>query len=621
MTEEPGVGTQTRHDEVRRWLAGVGTIAAAVNNPVALPELLDLIARTACELMGYEGCGVLLADEKQHALVISGSHGLSPDYVARVNAEHTIELGSGPLSNGPSSRAFRNAEPVAFPELSAEPSFHPWAEVAWEYGYRAIVAVPLLVDGVPAGTVNCYRRVVHPFGPDEIGLLKTLANQAGIALQTARLRNRERETIADLEQLNRSLTEQHRLLQQAEQIHRELTAVALRAGGVQGVADALARLLARPVLVADPGGQPLANAQHRGVMLDPAPIAVPLDGTDGLNEVTPAEDADATVPRITAPVTLGDELVARVWLPGRLDDLQPLDRRAVEHGAVVSALELLRRRTAMDVEWRLRGDLLSDLLSGNPPAALGVRAETLGHDLSRPHSVLVVRGDREPGRPGADAVWPADVRRLLGIAQSAADRTRPRPLVTSSGEYVVLLWPHDPAGREIDPEAAADTIRQAAHRGLEDTTVSVAVSPRCTELRDYAAGFRIARGAVELARLDGGPGRTITLPDLGVYGLLLQLEDPRELVGFAERVLAPLREYETRKGISLVETLRTYLDHGLSTTRTAAALYLHTNTVALRLKRIEELIGRPLTQPEALLQLTAALMAQDVASASGARAR
>ncbi|MHA6796394.1 helix-turn-helix domain-containing protein [Pseudonocardia bannensis] len=613
MTQQADADTQTRHDEVRRWLAGVGTIAAAVNNPVALPDLLDLIARTACELMGYEGSGVLLADETEHALVISGSHGLSAEYVARVNAEHTIRLGSGPLSEGPSSRAFRSAAPVPIGDLSADPSFDPWAGLAWEHGYRAIVAVPLLVGGTPAGTLNCYRTEVHHFGPDELGLLDTLANQAGIALETARLRDRERDTIADLELLNRSLTEQHRMLEQAGQIHRELTAVALRAGGVQAVADALSRLLSRPVLVADPTGQPLANAQHRGVLLDPEPIAVPVETTtEQMTEVVPSEDAPAAVPRITAPVMLGDELVARLWLPGRLDDLAPLDRRAVEHGAVVSALELLRRRTAMDVEWRLRGDLLSDLLSGNPPAALAERAETLGHDLARPHSVLVVRGDRGAGEGSSDAPWPTDVRRLLGIAQSAADRTRPRPLVTSSGEYVVLLWPHDPTGREVNPQAAAESVRQAARRGLDGMNVSVAVSPRCTELRDYAAGFRVARGAVELARLRGGSGRTITLPDLGVYGLLLQLEDPNELIGFAERVLAPLREYEARKGISLISTLRTYLDEGLSTARTAAALYLHVNTVALRLKRIEELIGMPLTQPEALLQLTAALMAQDV---------
>jgi sugar diacid utilization regulator/GAF domain-containing protein len=600
--------TETRHDEVRRWLAGVGTIAAAVNAPVELPALLDLIARTACELTGYEAAGVLLADDAEHALYISGSHGLSADYVARVNAEHTIKLGSGPLSAGPSSRAFRAAEPVAISDLSADPSFAPWVGVALEYGYRAIVAVPLLVGGRAAGTVNCYRTGVHPFGADEIDLLKTLANQAGIALETARLRDRERRTIDDLEQLNRSLTAQHRLLEQAEQIHRELTAVALRAGGVQAVADALARLLARPVLVADPAGQPLANAQHRGVLLDPAPIATAGDTAE--EATSPLRDS-TTGELMTAPVVLGDELVARLWIAGRVSGLGPLDRRAVEHAAVVCGLELLRQRTALEVEWRLRGDVLSDLLGGGDSAGLGARAESLGHDLTRPHSVLVVKADR-PGGQVQQGAGPSDVRRLLGIAQVTADGPGPRPLVTSWGDYVVVLWPESRPGPRAEAADAAEAIRQAAQRALGGGTASAVVGRRCIALSDYASAFRIARGALELAQLRGGTNRTSTVPDLGVYGLLLQLEDPHELVRFADGVLAPLHHYDERKDLSLVATLRTYLEQGMSTSRTAAALFVHPNTIGLRLRRIEELIGVRLAEPEALLHVKAAFMAEDV---------
>lgn len=602
----PGMTTETRHDEVRRWLAGVGTIAAAVNAPVELPALLDLIAATACELTGYEAGGVLLADDGEHALYISGAHGLSAEYVARVNAEHTIKLGSGPLSAGPSSRAFRTAEPVAISDLSEDPSFAPWVAAALEYGYRAIVAVPLLVGGRPAGTLNCYRTGVHPFGTDEIDLLKTLANQAGIALETARLRDHERRTIDDLELLNRSLTAQHRLLEQAEQIHHELTAVALRAGGVQAVADALARLLARPVLVADPAGQPLANAQHRGVLLDPAPIAVAAaDDAAATLQDSPTDDL------MTAPVVLGDELVARLWLPGPVADLGQLDRRAVEHAAVVCALELLRQRTALEVEWRLRGDVLSDLLAGGASAALGARAESLGHDLTRPHSVLVVKADRPDG-PMHRMGGPSGVRRLLGVAQVTADGPGPRPLVTSWGDHVVVLWPEGRPGPRADAVDAAEAIRQAAQRAFDGATASAVVGRRCTALSDYASAFRIARGALELAQLRGGLNRTFTVPDLGVYGLLLQLEDPHELVRFADGVLAPLRRHDDHRDMALVATLRTYLEQGTSTSRTAAALYVHPNTVGLRLRRIEELMGVRLADPEALLQVKAAFMAEDV---------
>ena len=119
------------------------------------------------------------------------------------------------------------------------------------------------------------------------------------------------------------------------------------------------------------------------------------------------------------------------------------------------------------------------------------------------------------------------------------------------------------------------------------------------------------RVALELARL-GGSDRVLSLPELGGYGLLLQLSDPRELVRFAEHALAPLREYDERKSAQLIATTRAYLDNGMSIARTAKVLYAHQNTVGLRLKKMEELAGISLQEPESWLQLKVALMADDV---------
>jgi DNA-binding PucR family transcriptional regulator len=109
----------------------------------------------------------------------------------------------------------------------------------------------------------------------------------------------------------------------------------------------------------------------------------------------------------------------------------------------------------------------------------------------------------------------------------------------------------------------------------------------------------------------------VTLPNLGVYGLLLQLNDPRELVRFADHTLAPLRKYDERKNAQLVSTVRTYLEQGMSVNRTAAALFVHQNTVGLRLKKVEEVAGISLQEPESWLQLKVALMATDVLGGAG----
>ena len=88
---------------------------------------------------------------------------------------------------------------------------------------------------------------------------------------------------------------------------------------------------------------------------------------------------------------LADEQVARVWLPGNVTDFSPIDERAVEHASIVISLEIVRRRTGIEVEHRLRGELLADILSGADPASASVRerAQRLGHDLSSPHAAIV----------------------------------------------------------------------------------------------------------------------------------------------------------------------------------------------------------------------------------------
>jgi sugar diacid utilization regulator len=612
-SSQPVDSPDARHAEVRRWLVGIARIAAAVNAPVSLAELLTLVSQTACELMGYRFCGVTLADADRGVLVIEGSFGLSAEYIAGVNADHPIVLRPGDPDEAPSSRAFTTQQAVQVADISVARTFRPWGGVAREQGFHSMIAVPLLVSGRALGTLNCYRREVHEFGPEETDLLTTLADQAAIAIETARLRAREASTIADLRELNRSLAEQHALLQQAEQIHQELTAVALRAGGIGSVAVALATLLRRPVLVQDPTGAPLASAEHDGRSVD-APADRPgNDGNlylpKGLTEVPAWPGATPPGPRVMAPVLLGGEVVARIWLPGPLDTLGPLDHRALEHAATVSALELLRSRTALEVEWRLSGELLGDLLSGNP-TTLGTitsRAARLGHDLRTPHATLVIKMD--PGQA-------ADVQGVLGAVRSVSAAVRPRPLVAAMADYVVALWPtaEDIAGCV----RSADAMRRAVRAQADGASVSVAVIPPCAALQDHAAAFRLARGAVELSFLRGRRDVTVTLADLGIYGLLLQLEDTRELVRFAEGLLRPLREHDSARGTALLETVAAHLRHNLSTAATAAALYVHPNTVGLRIRRAEELLGLSLSDVESLAQLKVALMADDVLAFSPA---
>ncbi|TDE44130.1 PucR family transcriptional regulator [Nonomuraea mesophila] len=65
----------------------------------------------------------------------------------------------------------------------------------------------------------------------------------------------------------------------------------------------------------------------------------------------------------------------------------------------------------------------------------------------------------------------------------------------------------------------------------------------------------------------------------------------------------------------LLTTLREYLRHGMSARATARALYVHPNTVPYRLRTIEQLLGRSLSDVTGLTDVLIALHHLDMDSA------
>jgi len=82
---------------------------------------------------------------------------------------------------------------------SDERMFQPARDAARARGYRSLIMVPLVRDGVVIGTINVSHREARAFGPRPIALLQTFADQAVIAIENVRL-------FTELQASNRELT-------------------------------------------------------------------------------------------------------------------------------------------------------------------------------------------------------------------------------------------------------------------------------------------------------------------------------------------------------------------------------------------------------------------------------
>jgi PAS domain S-box-containing protein len=177
-----------------RTSAAVARIARSMTYAGTLETTLDALAQSVVEATGIQACTVFLLDENQRARAAS-VYGMPQDLIDRLQA--IWQSGSGsPLS----LQAVREGRTQVIPRvpqrLLTDPGFAPIYDYLRTAPWETIVSVPLLYGGCPLGILSGhYARDAYP-RQSEITFLETIADQAAVAVENARLAAEAQEQAA-----------------------------------------------------------------------------------------------------------------------------------------------------------------------------------------------------------------------------------------------------------------------------------------------------------------------------------------------------------------------------------------------------------------------------------------
>lgn len=525
--------------------------------------ILAAIVRRARQLLHCDMTYLSLNDEADGASYMKVTDGA----LTREFQTLRLPLGTGLLGLVAQTGAAYYTEDYATDERFVHQGYIDEA-VAGEQ-IRAILGVPLVLDGVVIGALLAVHRSVRRFPQAEVSLLTSFAAHAVVALENARL-------FAELDEANRSLTRHTEAVDAAALAHDRLTDLLLAGGGVAEVAEVLSGVLGGTASVWTPSGALLAGE-------DP--------GVEWSDAVAGAVASGRSVPigsGLVAAALAGSEHVATLVL--RRDE--PVDlagRRTLERGALVTALVLLFARSVTDAEERLGGQLLADLLEADPESRDRLRDRVRRHSASLDGPLVVAAAAVDGAdRHRASRAAAALARRMSGLAGE------------HRGAVVVVVPSQDPHRVGTDLQSVVADVGGVATVGV------AATSDALHDDRLVAAHGEARRCLDTLVRL-GRRGEVSDPAGLGVARLLLGDNDPEHVEAFISATVGPVRDWDARRGTGLVATLEAWFASGGNLKETAAVLHAHPNTVTQRLERVGELLGAGWRDPARALDLQLAL--------------
>lgn len=172
-----GVRLQESARVTRDQLSAISEVSKTVTSNLYMEEILQLVVTLTARTFNFKICSVMLLDADRGELVIKATQSKSRDYLSKP-----------PLRVGESvaGRALQESQIIVVPDVKKHAEYR-FPDIAEKEGLCSMICLPLIYRAESIGVLNCYTEGPRSFSREETHTLQTIANQAAISIQNAKL--------------------------------------------------------------------------------------------------------------------------------------------------------------------------------------------------------------------------------------------------------------------------------------------------------------------------------------------------------------------------------------------------------------------------------------------------
>jgi signal transduction protein with GAF and PtsI domain len=158
-----------------QFLKGLLEVSKAVNSALDVKKVLQLLVKTAVNALDIKAAAVRLLDDKRLKMELVACYGLSDRYINK-----------GPVGTDKSITEAMMGKAVSIYDVASDDRA-TYPKESLEEGIKSILSVPITLKGNVIGVMRIYTSEPRDFSEDEITFISSLAEQAALAMENARM--------------------------------------------------------------------------------------------------------------------------------------------------------------------------------------------------------------------------------------------------------------------------------------------------------------------------------------------------------------------------------------------------------------------------------------------------